>query len=760
MDSQNVGAGSSLKRKGSISDEENHLENKRKLRREGEKLRRERLNRTLSLLAEEVPWLQRCERRPDKSSILKLTVNYLKLNIGIKKRNLNFVLPTFLKDTVTEDFLGLVACGSLLIISESGTILYMSESLTQQLGWLQIDVLGSSINKMIHKDDVELLKIQFKWLINFHYTTQTSTEDSKSYIPVNMSRKVNRSFFLRMLNLQHGSGTAPHYDEMKIVGHLHYHTQDKKKVRSVLNESWLVGVCRPVAQQNLINMQTYEDNNSPEWISQHAMDGKLWYQDHRVSLVTGLMPKENIGKSVYDLVRKEDLRDIACSHMKIMTDDEIPCTVFRMDSLDWHRSVKYIKARSVIVKDAWTKKNLFIVSLNQHISDEEGEALLIEQQRRVQALIAATKGLTLQEQNFEESSEVLSIASGSSQPESPVGAELPSICSSGSRHSVDSWSDSDSAPSVTDKSLSKDKDTKKRDSLPLLKSLLIGPNCEKGTVNKLETLECRSQESVLPKHKQSGDQDSNVGKSSFSGEFFGESTGDSGIVSGFERQDVPYISIVDVDLLDENNALQQSDGISSPESFLEENNSAVDKEYFKNQISHFFPNVSSGGVLNSDSKQCGVDCSDKDLPSVSDCRNSMINTTFKSDNDRIGILQGVLNSTTSLLMEKTPIKDIQKVQSPTISSQISPQTDNACVQDSSEVKVESRFYQQLQKKHNNLERSLHSQNQELTVLKRNLRDNQHYPHFVEKLKNLQSEIQEQCKLLKIIESEMRKISTP
>lgn len=289
-------------------------------------------------------------------------------------------------------------------------------------------------------------------------------------------------------------------------------------------------------------------------------------------------------------------------------------------------------------------------------SDEEGEALLIEQQRRVQALIAATKGLTLQEQNFEESSEVLSIASGSSQPESPVGAELPSICSSGSRHSVDSWSDSDSAPSVTDKSLSKYKDTKKRDSLPLLKSLLIGPNCEKGTVNKLETLECRSQESVLPKHKQGGDQDSNVGKSSFSGEFFGESTGDSGIVSGFERQDVPYISIVDVDLLDEKIALQQSDGISSPESFLEGNNSAVDKEYFVNQISHFFPNVSSGGVLNSDSKQCGVDCSDKDLPSVSDCSKSMINTTFKRDNDRIGILQGILNSTTSLLLEKTPIK--------------------------------------------------------------------------------------------------------
>lgn len=757
MESQNVGAESSLKRKGSISDEENHLENKRKLRREGEKLRRERLNRTLGLLAEEVPWLKRCERRPDKSSILKLTVNYLKLNIGIKKRNLNFVLPTFLKDTVTEDFLGLVACGSLLIISESGTILYMSESLTRELGWLQIDVLGSSINKMIHKDDVELLKLQFKWLNNFHYTTKTSTEDCKSYIPVNMSRKVNRSFFLRMLNLQQGSGTAPHYDEMKIVGHLHYHTQDKKKVRSVLNESWLVGVCRPIAQQNIINMQTFEDNNNPEWISQHAMDGKLWYQDHRVSLVTGLMPNEYIGRSVYDLVRKEDLRDIACSHMKIMTDDEIPCTVFRMDTLDWNSSVKYIKARSVIVKDAWTKKNLFIVSLNQHISDEEGKALLIEQQRRVQALIAATKGLTLQEENFEQSSEVQSIASGSSQPGSPDGGELPSICSSGSQQSVDSWSDSNSAPSG--KSPSKDKDTKKRGSLPLLKSLLIGPNFEKGTVNKSETLECRSRNTVLPQHKQSRDQDSNVGKSSFSGEFFGELTGDSGIVTGFERQDVPYISIVDVDLLDKNDALQQSGGIFSPESFPGGNNSAVDKEYFMNQISHFFPNVSSGSVLKCDSKHCEVDCSDKDLPSVSDCSNS-ISTNVKSGNDRGGILQGILNSGTPLLMEKTPIKDIQKVQSPTISSQISPQTDNACVQDSSEVKVELRFHQQLQQKHDVLERSLHLQNQELTILKRNLRDNQHYPHLVEKLNNLQSEIQEQCKLLKIIESEMRNVSTP
>ena len=47
----------------------------------------------------------------------------------------------------------------------------------------KIDVVGSLINKMIHKDDVEVLKLQFNRHSNFHYTTQSCEEDNKAYIP-------------------------------------------------------------------------------------------------------------------------------------------------------------------------------------------------------------------------------------------------------------------------------------------------------------------------------------------------------------------------------------------------------------------------------------------------------------------------------------------------------------------------------------------------------------------------------------------------
>ena len=54
--------------------------------------------------------------------------------------------------------------------------------------------------------------------------------------------------------------------------------------------------------------------------------------------------------------------------------------------------------------------------------------------------------------------------------------------------------------------------------------------------------------------------------------------------------------------------------------------------------------------------------------------------------------------------------------------------------------MELRFYQQLHQKHVVLEKSLVSQKEELTILKRNLHDNQHYPHLAEKLNNLQVRI--------------------
>lgn len=54
----------------------------RNSRRIGEKLRRDRLNNFIGALSKEIPWVAEAEHRLDKSQILSLTVNYLKLHLG------------------------------------------------------------------------------------------------------------------------------------------------------------------------------------------------------------------------------------------------------------------------------------------------------------------------------------------------------------------------------------------------------------------------------------------------------------------------------------------------------------------------------------------------------------------------------------------------------------------------------------------------------------------------------------------------------
>ena len=238
-------------------------------------------------------------------------------------------------------------------------------------------------------------------------------------------------------------------------------------------------------------------------------------------------------------------------------------------------------------------------------SDEEGESLLRDQRKRVRALIAATKGLTLQEKNFDESKnmEALSMVSGSSQPESPTLSEWPSVSNCGLRQSGDSWSENDSSsgspvawgsqpnpPQATE--------AQKRASLPLLKSLLTGPNYEKQTVNELESLECGSDSGILEPVEVSN-QDSGTSRSSVEENW----TSNLENVSEEDTGSLPAVNVIDIDLQERLYTDLPSSGVITSPSTSGANNSAVNKKYFMTQISNFFPSVSSGGVLSDAPKQ-------------------------------------------------------------------------------------------------------------------------------------------------------------
>ena len=191
------------------------------------------------------------------------------------------------------------------------------------------------------------------------------------------------------------------------------------------------------------------------------------------------------------------------------------------------------------------------------------------------------------------------MVSGNSQPESPTLSEWPSVSNCGSMQSGDSWSDNDSvsgAPAAggSQPNPAQAREAQKRASLPLLKSLLIGPNYEKQTVNKLEILECGSDAGILEEGEVSN-KDSGRSRSSVEVDWSTELEN----VSEEDTGSLPAVNVIDIDLQE---SLPSSGVITSP-STSGANNSAVNKKYFMTQISNFFPSVSSGGVLSDYHKQ-------------------------------------------------------------------------------------------------------------------------------------------------------------
>ncbi|XP_050415655.1 neuronal PAS domain-containing protein 2 [Patella vulgata] len=338
-----------------------------------EKIRRDRLNALIQELAKEVPIIASCQKKLDKSSILRLTVAHLKIHFGLKKMKMS--QNSWRPDTQGTDNWGQVleeaVDGFLLVVCKKGTIILLSEAVGQLLGHNQFDLIGKDIESIIHPDDRKLFLAQF--------SPRCSSSGSDNGVST-------RSFYVRFLNVNCRDDAS--YTMIHIKGQLQEMSLLARD-SSTGNEKdvWLTGCGRLVKNETITNISLM-DPAKDEWITQHALDGKILYTDPRISQVTGLMPDEHFGSSVYVHILPDDLDIVGRSHQKIMIEGEIPSTVFRLHTKS--QAIEYVESKSCMARDKWTNQPKFIVSLNTKLSLEEGIQKL-ERQRQACPAISSSE---------------------------------------------------------------------------------------------------------------------------------------------------------------------------------------------------------------------------------------------------------------------------------------------------------------------------------------------------------------------------------
>ncbi|ELT93058.1 hypothetical protein CAPTEDRAFT_104448, partial [Capitella teleta] len=124
--------------------------------------RRSKMASYVNELCDMVPACSTLARKPDKLTILRLAVAHMKSLQGTgNTASDTSYKPSFLTDQELKHLILEAADGFLFVAqSDTGRIIYVSDSITPVLNQSQSEWFGNSLYDLIHQDDVDKLREQ------------------------------------------------------------------------------------------------------------------------------------------------------------------------------------------------------------------------------------------------------------------------------------------------------------------------------------------------------------------------------------------------------------------------------------------------------------------------------------------------------------------------------------------------------------------------------------------------------------------------
>ncbi|XP_037820493.1 circadian locomoter output cycles protein kaput isoform X2 [Lucilia sericata] len=298
---------------------------KRRSRNLSEKKRRDQFN---SLVNDLSALISTSSRKMDKSTVLKSTIAFLKHHNEATDRSKVFEIqqdwkPSFLSNDEFTQLMLESLDGFIIVFGSRGSIFYTSDSITAQLGYLPCDLTKRTIFDLAYEMDHENLLNVFlnhKPVIEPMQTDISSRNQITFFVHLKRGGIDDRSsgntyelvkfvgYFRNDANvegsMQNTQTALPRILQMNAANEI-----DKKLI--------FVGTGR-LQMPQLIREITVTDPTRNEFTSKHSMEWKFLFLDHRAPPIIGYMPFEVLGTSGYDYYHFDDIDDIVNCHEGLM----------------------------------------------------------------------------------------------------------------------------------------------------------------------------------------------------------------------------------------------------------------------------------------------------------------------------------------------------------------------------------------------------------------------------------------------------------
>ncbi|XP_031438089.1 hypoxia inducible factor 1 subunit alpha b isoform X2 [Clupea harengus] len=337
-------------------------ERRKEKSRDAARSRRGKESEVFYELANQLPLPHNVTSHLDKASIMRLAISYLRmrklLNTDVEEEEESEL------DSQLNGFYLKALEGFLMVLSEDGDMVYLSENVSKCMGLSQFDLTGSSIFDFAHPCDHEEMR---EMLVH-----RTSTKKGKE-------QNTDRSFFLRMKCTLTSRGRTVNiksstWKVLHCMGHVRVQEGDEAPVDGGFKEpplSYLVVICEPIPHPSNIEVPL----DSKTFLSRHTLDMKFSYCDERITELMGYDPDDLLNKSVYEYYHALDSDHLTKTHHNLFAKGQVTTGQYRM--LAKKGGFVWVETQATVIYNPKNSQPQCIVCVNYVLSGiVEGDLLL------------------------------------------------------------------------------------------------------------------------------------------------------------------------------------------------------------------------------------------------------------------------------------------------------------------------------------------------------------------------------------------------
>ncbi|XP_071383835.1 hypoxia inducible factor 1 subunit alpha a [Centroberyx affinis] len=383
-------------------------ERRKEKSRDAARCRRGKESEVFYELAQQLPLPHSISSNLDKASIMRLTISYLRMRKLLNTDEPVAVEETELDAQLNGSYLKALE-GFLMVLSEDGDMIYLSENVNKCLGLAQFDLTGHSVFDYTHPCDQEELR---EMLVH-----RTASKKSKE-------PNTERSFFLRMKCTLTSRGRTVNvksatWKVLHCSGQVRVYESPAEQTSCGHKEPpvpYLVLICDPIPHPSNIEVPL----DTKTFLSRHTLDMKFTYCDERITELMGYDPEDLLNRSVYEYYHALDSDHLTKTHHNLFAKGQVSTGQYRM--LAKRGGFVWVETQATVIYNNKNSHPQCVVCVNFVLSGIQEEKLILsleqtedlkpvkeeqeeEEEEAVEESCQTDSSLTVQEEEEEEEEE-------------------------------------------------------------------------------------------------------------------------------------------------------------------------------------------------------------------------------------------------------------------------------------------------------------------------------------------------------------------